>query len=478
MIHRELLVGGHLIGGVCDQAIGKEQVYSPYHGKLVGTVAEGGWPEMDAALDAANMAFKTWRHSAARQRQDLLRLISKGVRERFEELVDLLIEEVGKPRIFAEGEVNRLALTFDLAADYCTAPQGHTLPVDYDPRGDGYRAEVRRVPIGVVFCVVPYNWPLNLAAHKIAPALACGCTLVVKAPVIGALTTLTLAQIIKEAGCPDGVLNVLHCANDIAQKAIEDNRTTMLSFTGSGKVGWMLKGLVPTKPVTLELGGDAFAVVFPDADLDYVVSKIVPGGYGYAGQVCISVQHVLCHAQVYDAFRAKLIAATDACPTGDPALKETVCGPLINDDHAEKVMAMVASAEEAGASVIAGGNRVGRVVHPTLVENVPYSTPLGHEEVFGPVMTLTSFDSTKEAIGRVNQSVFGIQCGVFTYDIRIAEQFAREAETGSVIIGDSPSLRFDSMPYGGDKQSGTGREGIASAVQSMTVEKTVVTRTV
>ena len=474
MLHRELLIGGHMIGGVCDQGVGKDQVYNPYDGSLIGTVAEGGWPEMDAALDAAKDAFKTWKTSTAFERHKLLRAIAVGVRARYDELVELLIKEVGKPRTFAEGEVSRLAITFDLAADFCTQPSGHTLPVDYDPRGAGYRAEVRRVPVGVVFCIVPYNWPLNLAAHKIAPALASGCTLVVKAPVIGALTTLTLGQIIKEAGCPDGVLNVLHCPNKVAQRAIEDPRTSMLSFTGSGKVGWMLKGLIPTKPVTLELGVDAFAIVFPDADLDSVVSKLIPGGFGYAGQICISVQHVLCHESIYEEFRQRLVAATDACPTGDPNLRETVCGPLISDASAEKVMGMVDSAELAGAAVIAGGSRVGRVVHPTLVENVRYESDLGHEEVFGPVMTLTPFTDIDQAIARVNQSVFGIQCGVFTHDIRIAERFAKEAETGSVIIGDSPSLRFDSMPYGGDKQSGTGREGIASAVRSLTVEKTIV----
>lgn len=476
MTHRELLVAGHLIGGVCDYAIGKEQVYSPWDGRLVGTVAEGGWPEMDAALDAATTAFSLWRKSPARDRQRLLRAIAAGVRDRNDELVQLLIDEVGKPRAFAQGEVTRLALTFELAADFCTQPSGQVLPADYDTRGDGVSITVTRRPVGPVFCVVPYNWPLNLAAHKIAPALAAGCPVVVKAPVVGALTTLTLASIIQEAGCPPGLVNVLHCANEVAQRAIADDRIKMLSFTGSGRVGWMLKGLVPTKPVTLELGGDAFAVVCADADLDEAVKKLVPAGYGYAGQICISVQHVLCHRSVYGAFREKLVKATEACPAGDPSLPETVCGPLINDDHAGSVMDFLADAESHGATVLAGGSRVGRVVQPTLVENVPFEARLGHEEVFGPVMTLAAFDAVGDAVARVNRSVYGIQCGVFTHDLRVARQFTDDLETGSVIIGDAPSLRFDIMPYGGDKQSGMGREGIASAVRSMTVERTVIVR--
>jgi len=206
------------------------------------------------------------------------------------------------------------------------------------------------------------------------------------------------------------------------------------------------------------------------------VAEVLLTGKGYAGQVCISVQHVLCHRSVYEAFREKLIRATEDCPTGDPALPETICGPLINDDHASSVMDFVADAESHGATVLAGGSRVGRVVQPTLVENVPFEARLGHEEAFGPVMTLAAFDDVNEAVARVNQSVFGIQCGVFTHDIRVARTFTEELETGSVIIGDAPSLRFDIMPYGGDKQSGTGREGIASAIRSMTVEQTVVLR--
>ncbi|HZH97714.1 MAG TPA: aldehyde dehydrogenase family protein, partial [Fimbriimonadaceae bacterium] len=351
------------------------------------------------------------------------------------------------------------------------------LPVDYDPRGSGYTCRVERFPIGVVFGIVPYNWPYNLAAHKLAPALAVGNTVVLKPSSTACLSTLTLARIIQEAGCPAGVVNAVPCPSSIVEKALNDPRIAMLSFTGSPPVGWKLKGLLPEKRVSLELGGDASAIVAPDADLDWATTRIVQGAYGYAGQICIAIQHVLVHESIYTDMRERLVRATTECSWGDPELEETVCGPVINSDAADKVEAWRDEAVAAGAVVIAGGERRGNTVQPTLLEGVPCSVKLANEEVFGPLLTLAPYRDLDEALARVNSSDYGIQAGIFTRDLSVAERAFRELEVGGVIVNDYPTLRFDSMPYGGVKRSGFGREGVRYAMDEMTELKTLVVRT-
>lgn len=472
-----MLIDGHFIGGPCDQSIGKAVQRSPYDGQIVGTVAEGFRPEADAALDCAVRAFGTWRRSPRHERQTLLRRIAHLVRERSDELADLLVHEIGKPVTWAEGEVSRMALTFELAASELDRWGLEELPVDFDPRGKGYRCTVERFPIGVILGIVPYNWPFNLAAHKIAPALAAGNTIVLKPSTQAALSTLTLARLIHDAGCPPGVLNAVNCPAEVAQWMAQDQRVAMLSFTGSPAVGWKLKELLHAKRVSLELGGDASAIVCEDADLEWTLSRLVPGGYGYAGQICISIQHVLAHESVYEEVRERLIAGTQRCPAGDPALRETVCGPLISPGACEKVLEWVEEARAAGAQVLVGGTRQGNVVAPTLVEDVPPHVRLGCEEVFGPVLTLRSFKNLDEALERVNDSKYGIHCGVFTRSRQNAERAFQELEVSGVIINDYPTLRFDNMPYGGVKRSGFGREGVRYAMDEMSEPKVRLTRT-
>jgi len=475
-IHQDLLIGGQFYGGPCDTSIGKGQSYSPYSGKLVGTFAEAGWPEMDAALDAAQSAFETWRKSPRRERQALLRRVAASIRDRRQELAELMADEIGKPITAALAEVDRTAITFDLSADLLTMPSGEILPCDFDARGDGYRCLVERFPIGAVFAVVPYNWPLNLAAHKIAPALAAGNTVLVKPATRSALTTLALIRLIHEAGCPDGVVNGLACDNRVAERGLTDERVAMLSFTGSVPVGWSLKEKLPDRRVTLELGGDATAVVMPDADLDWAVKRLVAGAFLYAGQICISIQHALIHVDVYDQVIEKLIAATEACPAGDPRDPDVVCGPVIDSDAIEKIESWISEAETAGAHVLAGGSRSGNVLMPTLIADVPASCQLANEEVFGPVLTVSRFESPTGAIAKINGSKYGIHAGIFTSNIATAEQFFQNLEVGGVIINDFPTLRFDNMPYGGVKRSGVGREGVVSAYMEMTEPKVMLTR--
>ncbi len=476
-MHAELLIDGFFIGGPCDQSVGKQVVRSPFDGKIVGTAAEGGWDELKTCLDAAHDAFATWRHSPRRQRQRLLREIARLVRERNEDLSELLAQEVGKPITASRGEVARLAITFDFAADELTNYGMESIPVDLDPRGDGYKCTVERFPRGIVFCIVPYNWPYNLTAHKIAPALATGNTLVVKPSPLAPLSTLSLLRIIHEAGCPPGVVNGWNGHPSLAQRALADPRVKLLTFTGSAAVGWKLKELMPDRPVLLELGGDASAIVCADADLNWATNRIIAGGYGYAGQICISIQHVRVDRAIYPAMRERLIEGTKTCPTGDPMLDTTVCGPVISDEAADKVMGMINEAVTNGATILAGGKRDGRMIEPTLIESVPANARLATDEAFGPVLTLTPFNDLDDAIQQVNASQYGIHTGIFTKDLRIAERAYRELEVGGVIVNDYPTLRFDNMPYGGVKKSGFGREGVRYAMDEMTEPNTLLVRT-
>lgn len=471
MTHCEMLIDGHLVGGVCDQAVGKQVVTAPFDGRRIGTAAEGGWNEANTALDAAVDAFHTFRRSTRRERATLLDAVARLIRERSAELVELLTDEVGKPITWSRGEVDRLALTFDLAARLAPLYGQESLPLDFDPRGVDYRCSVERFPMGVVLGIVPWNWPFNLAAHKIAPAIATGNTVVLKPSQQSSLSTLALAKLIHEAGCPPGVLNCVNVSSSIAQRMVVDPRVAVVSFTGSPAVGWMLKELVPEKRVSLELGGDASAIVCADADLEFALPRLAAGGYGYAGQVCISVQHVRAESRCYESVRDRLAQWTRDCPTGDPRDESVVCGPLISTEAADRVMEWIGEAVDKGARVLAGGTRDGNVVAPTLIEGVPPDTRLGCEEVFGPVLTLQRFEEFGEALEQVNASDYGIQCGVFTRDPGRVERAFQTLEVGGVIVNDFPTLRFDNMPYGGVKRSGFGREGVRYAMDEMTEPK-------
>ncbi|WP_025228340.1 aldehyde dehydrogenase family protein [Fimbriimonas ginsengisoli] len=477
MVHCELLIDGFFVGGPCDQSVGKQVVRAPFDNAILGTAAEGGLSELKACVDAAHSAYQSWRESPRHLRQALLRRIAALVREREAELVELLTLEVGKPIVWSRGEVARLALTFDYAADILGTYGLEAIPVDTDARGEGLRCTVERFPIGVIFCIVPYNWPYNLTAHKLAPALASGNTVVVKPSPLAPLSTLTLMRLIHEAGCPPGVVNAWNGPPALAQRLlVEDPRIRMLSFTGSVAVGWKLKELLPDRRVLLELGGDASAIVHGDADLEWAAARSIAGGFGYAGQICISIQHVLVQSSIYDAMRSRLIAATESCRYGEPLDEATVCGPMISNEAADRVQQMIDEAVGAGATIIAGGGRQGRLLRPVLLENVQPGTRLAHEEVFGPVLTLSRYETIDEAIVRVNESPYGIQTGIFTHSLAVAERAFRRLDVGGVIVNDYPTLRFDNMPYGGNKRSGFGREGVRYAMDEMTESKTMLVR--
>ena len=485
MIHAEMLIDGHFIGGPCDQATGKAVVKNPYDGSVVGTYAEGGLGELRGCLDSADRAFRNW-HPSIQERQQLLRRISDLVRERKDELVELLALEVGKPVTWGRGEVERMAITFGIAADVLESWPDSTQPalVEFpqspeskDARAKDYQAAVARFPIGPIFGIVPYNWPYNLAAHKIAPALAIGNTIILKPSPQAAICTFVLARLIHEAGCPPGVLNAWCGPDQVIEKVSHDPRCRMISFTGSPGVGWKVKkGLPPDKKVALELGGNGMAIICEDADLEWAADRCVMGGYGYAGQVCIAVQHVICHSSVYDRVRDLLSRKTNECIYGDPRDTQTVCGPMISSEAADRVEMWIEEATESGARVLAGGEREGNVIRPTLIEAVPEKVRLSNEEVFGPVLTLEAFDDISQALSRVNASPYGIHLGLFTKRQALIDETFHQAEVGGLVINDFPTLRFDHLPYGGVKQSGFGREGVRYAMEEMSEWKSLVTK--
>lgn len=481
MRHCELLINGYFIGGPCDQGVGKTLHRSPWDGRTVGTAAEGSVSEAEAALAAAVGAFGMWSRTPVAERQALLYRIADIIDERADELAELLVAEIGKPIVAAQGEVRRCAITFRLAGDALDDWGPEPLDLTADPRGKDYEGDFFRVPRGVILAIVPYNWPLNLAAHKIAPALAAGNTVVLKPSGQAPLSTLTLARIVHEAGCPPGVLNAVHMPAPVAQRLALDPRVAMVSFTGSPEVGWKLKALLPEKPVALELGGDASIVLAHDADLDDAIPRLVAAGYAYSGQICISAQHIRVDRRIAAEAMQALALATHACPVGDPENPETICGPLISKDAADRVVGWIREAVEGGAKVLAGAGFGGgaiapepdrpTLVRPTLLADVPDGCRLAKEEVFGPVLTVSTFDGIDDAIAQVNASAYGIHAGVFTGSSEIAERCVRELQVGGVVINDTTLVRFDSMPYGGVKRSGFGREGVRFAMEEMSEPK-------
>lgn len=487
MRHCELLIDGCFVGGPCDQAVGKTLHRSPWDGRAVGTAAEGSVSEANAALAAACEAAVEWSRSPVSERQSLLYKIAAIIEERADELAELLVAEIGKPILAAQGEVRRCAITFRLAGQALDRWGPEAIDLAADPRGADYEADFVRVPRGVVLAIVPYNWPLNLAAHKVAPALATGNTVVLKPSCQAPLSTLTLARICHEAGCPPGVLNAVHMPAPIAQRLAADPRVSFVSFTGSPEVGWKLKALLPEKPLALELGGDASVILAHDADLDDAIPRVVAAGYTYSGQICISAQHVRVDRRIAERAIPALAVAAQACPFGDPEERDTVCGPLISAEAASRVLEWVREAVERGATVLAGAGLGGseiaaepgrpNLVRPTLVANVPDGCRLATEEVFGPVLTVSTYDGIDEAIEQVNASKYGIHAAVFTGSAEVADRCCAELRVGGVVVNDTPLVRFDSMPYGGVKRSGFGREGVRFAMEEMTEPKVRLRRT-
>lgn len=455
----------------------KLDVFDKYSGERMARVGLADAAAIEAAIAAASDAAEAMREMPSYRRQAILAHCASRFQERFDELADALCGEAGKPIKDARGEVTRLIDTFRYAAEESVRLGGEILDMEISARATGYQGFVRRVPIGPCSFISPFNFPLNLAAHKIAPALAVGCPFVLKPASRTPLGALIIGEVLAETELPKGAFSILPCPRSGAEQFTTDERLKLLSFTGSPDVGWALKAKAGKKKVILELGGNAACVVDQDTDLDDAVSRIVIGAFYQSGQSCIGVQRVLVHQRIYDEFKSKLVAAAGELKSGDPRDPETFVGPMISEKEACRVERWVNEAVQEGATLLCGGKRQGALYEATLLEGVSRSCSLYAEEAFGPVACLGSFSDFDEALSEVNDSKYGLQAGVFTRDIYKAMRAWRKLEVGGVVVGDIPSWRVDHMPYGGVKDSGLGREGIRSSMEDMTEPRLMVLRT-
>ena len=444
-------------------------VHSPWSGEVVGEVCLAGPEEWEKAIVAAQEAAQVLKKWSSLQRRQLLEAMAAGVKTRRDEFVQTIVAEGGKPVVYARGEMARGQTTLLLAAEEAGRLGGEIIPLDLIQAACGRWGLTRRFPVGPVLGIAPFNFPFNLVAHKVGPALAAGNPIIVKPASATPLTALKLAEVYDEAGGPPGGLQVLPSRAEVAERAVADDRLKVLSFTGSAAVGWHLKAQAGRKKVILELGGNAACIIDADADLKRAAHRTAIGAFAHAGQVCIAVQRVLVHRQVYDEF-ARLFQDTIAkeIAAGDPAREETVVGPFIDAGAGERVRAWVTEALDGGAGILTGGLGEGNIMPPTVLTNVTRDMKVWREEVFGPVATLTPFEDFNEALELANDSVYGLQAGVFTNTLSHAWRAFETLEVGGVIINDAPVFRVDHMPYGGVKASGLGREGVRYAVEELT----------
>jgi acyl-CoA reductase-like NAD-dependent aldehyde dehydrogenase len=432
---------------------------------------------IDQAIAAAAASQPLLNKMAPYERQNILNHCVKRFEERFDELAHALCIEAGKPIKDSRGEVTRLIDTFRIAAEESVRMHGEVINLEITPRAKGYTGMYKRVPIGPCSFISPFNFPLNLAAHKVAPAIATGCAFVLKPASRTPLGALIIGEVLAETDLPKGAFSILPCSRDGADLFTTDERFKLLSFTGSPQVGWELKAKAGKKPVILELGGNAACVVDADSDLDDAIERIVFGAYYQSGQSCISVQRVIVHESIYAEFKQRYTDKVSNLVHGDPLNEDTFIGPMISESEASRLDNWVQEAVTAGANLLCGGKRDGNMLQATLLENVPNDAVINTEEAFGPVSIISSFSDFDEALKEVNNSQFGLQAGVFTRDIYKAHKAWNELDVGGVVIGDVPSWRVDNMPYGGVKESGLGREGITFAMEDMTEIRLMVLRT-
>ncbi|WP_353945014.1 aldehyde dehydrogenase family protein [Streptomyces sp. HUAS MG91] len=463
------------------QATGDEtfDVHNSYDGRLVGTVAVPTQAQVEEAVAAAHAVVDEFAATPAHVRAKALNHVADRLTERTEEIARLISAENGKPIKWARGEVGRAVSVFRFAAEEARRWNGGDAQrLDTDAGGQGRLALTRRIPKGVVLGIAPFNFPLNLSAHKVAPAIAVGAPIILKPAPATPISSLILGELLAETDLPAGSWSVLTVPNDRMPALVQDERLPVISFTGSGPVGYAIMDSVPRKHCTLELGGNGAAVVLADyasdKDLDWAATRIATFSNYQGGQSCISVQRVIADAAVYDRLLPKIVAAVEAQITGDPADDATDVGPLVSEDAAKRVESWVTEAVDAGATLLAGGKRDGATYAPTVLADVPADVTISCEEVFGPVLTVKKVDGEAEAFAAVNDSKYGLQAGVFTHDLQTAFRAHRALEVGGVVVGDVPSYRADQMPYGGAKQSGVGREGVRYAMDDYTYERVLV----
>ncbi|MEN8160162.1 MAG: aldehyde dehydrogenase family protein [Myxococcota bacterium] len=453
------------------------EVRNKYDGSPATRVPLADAAAIARGIELAAAAEAPMRGLAAYERQAVLQHCVARFEERADEFAVALCAEAGKPIKDARGEVSRLIDTFRIAAEESVRQLGEVMPLDIAPRARGYRGMWKRVPIGACSFISPFNFPLNLAAHKIAPALAVGCPFVLKPASLTPVGALLIGEVLAETDLPEGAFSILPARRDGADLFTTDERLKLLSFTGSPGVGWDLKARAGKKKVVLELGGNAGVIVDRDWDVGDAVDRIITGAFYQSGQSCISVQRILVHEDVYDELRERLVAAANALPMGDPLDEKTFIGPMISEGEAKRLEGWIQDAVAGGAKRLCGGGREGAMLEATLLEDVPRTSDVCAQEAFGPVAVLSRFRDFDAALAEINDSDFGLQAGVFTRDWMRAQRAWDELEVGGVLIGDVPSWRVDHMPYGGVKDSGLGREGIRWAMEDMSEVRLLVTRT-
>jgi len=464
------------IGGEWVETGAWVEVRSPYSGDLVARVARAGAEEARRAVAAAERSLR--EPLPAHKRAEILVRVAGHLGRRHEEVAQVICAEAGKPIGAARVEVSRAMSTYTMAAVEARKLAGEMVPLDASQAGAGKLGFTLRVPIGIVGAISPFNFPLNLVAHKLAPALAAGCSVVLKPASQTPLSALLLAELELEAGLPPGWLNVVvGPAGELGDVLVEDERVKLISFTGSGETGWGLRERAPRKRVNLELGNSTPVIVEADADLDAVATALATHAFSFAGQSCISVQRVYVQRSAYDDLLARFVPRVEALKVGDPADEETDVGPLIDGDARDRVLAWIEEARAAGAEVLTGGALEGELLRPTVLVNAGPELKVSCEEVFGPVCTVTPYDTLDEAIDLANGTRYGLQAGIFTASLRSALAAAHRLEFGGVTINEAPTFRADQMPYGGVKASGNTREGPAWAVRELTEERLVVLQT-
>jgi acyl-CoA reductase-like NAD-dependent aldehyde dehydrogenase len=462
-------VGGEWRGTASDRPVA--EILNPYDNSPVGRVALANEGDLQIAVERALAGFQKTKALQSYERHGILSFIAEKVTEQKEEFSSLIVSEVGKPLSAARAEIERSITTFQLAAEESRRIGGDVIPLDISNAGKNRYGILRRFPVGVIVGISPFNFPLNLVAHKLAPAIASGNAFILKPATQASLSSLRLARIIEASGFPIEAFSVLPCTNALAGELVKDERIKMFSFTGSPVVGWSLKSTAGKKKVVLELGGNAGVIVDRTADIEFAVKKNITGSFVYSGQVCIKVQRIYVHAEIFEEYKTRFLDAAKTLKSGDPKNPETIVGPVINSDAMERILSWIEEARNLGATVLLGGGHIGRVIEPTVLIDVPREAKVFCTEVFGPVVTLHKFASIEEAIRGVNDSPYGLQAGLFSNDYRNILYAYEHLDVGAVIINENPTFRVDNMPYGGIKDSGFGREGIRYAIEEMTEPK-------
>jgi len=457
-----------LINGLWEDGQIIKEFKSPYDQKIFAAIHFADKQQVKSAIHSAHLAFEKTKSLSSFERFEILSFIASEIKRRKEELAESITLSAGKTITSSRMETDRAANTFQVAAEEAKRSEGEIIPLDWSPQTKKRWGLIRRFPIGVVAGITPFNFPLNLVAHKVAPAIASGNPVIIRPASQTSITSLLLGEIISESGLPKGGINIVPCGHKEASPLLEDDRVKKITFTGSPEIGWEMKKKAFKKKVTLELGGNAAVIIEPDTDLGFALSRTLLGAFSYSGQICISIQRIFLHENIYDRFMADFVTAAKKLIIGNPLDEDTEIGPMINTGAARQIEEWVNEAVQNGGHLVTGGQRNGTLFEPTILENVKPELRVSCQEAFAPVVVVSSYKDFEEALKGVNHSIYGLQAGVFTKDLQKAFHAYEILDVGGVIVNDIPTFRIDHMPYGGVKESGFGREGLKYAIEEMT----------